>query len=116
MVEDIELVKRPGMAPAHKSAAWERILQAQQHSGLTAKAFASQHGLHADAIYRWREKFKRPSAAASPGFVEFQTPTPPEPGGCALEVHNDQLRVLVHKGCDPQLLRALISILQERSC
>jgi transposase-like protein len=116
MVEQIELVKRSGVTVAVRAAAWERIVQAQRESGLTIRAFASQHDLRASALYRWGAKLRELSPVGSSGFVEIQAPASASEEACALELHGAGVHVRVHNGCEAQLLRTLITLMEERSC
>lgn len=116
MIEEIELVKREGLTPEHRAKAWEKILARQRESGLTAQAFAAEHGLSADAFYRWREKFRKQSEPAESGFVELQASALPGEEPCALELHVQGLHIRVHNHCEARLLQVIVSKLQERSC
>ena len=98
-----------------RRAAWGRVVAAWRESGASAAAFARQHGLRLKALFKWRDKFKTPGVQPpQPCFLELHQPA--AEADCALELRRGDLRVMVHNRCDTQLLRTLITALQEQSC
>ena len=54
---------------------WSAHLSAIDAAGMTAKAYAEQHGLSLPALYYWRKRLKRPSSSNTPtagAFVPVQ--------------------------------------------
>ena len=119
MTGDVQLIRGSGITQAQRRAAWERIVRAWKQSGRSAAAFAQEHGLRANALFRWRDRFSSAaSVSTAPRFVHVHLSGAQEAQErpIALELHVGDLQVRVHNGCEANLLRSLIGILQERPC
>jgi hypothetical protein len=128
MNDDVRVVRGVGVSQVWRREAWGRIVRAWHESGMPAAAFAEQHGLRDKSLFRWQKKLRLAPKPACVGVVEEVTRRPaaaaafdevlpvPSTTAPALELHAGELRVLVHGHCDPDLLRNLIHILQERPC
>ena len=74
------------------AAARARLLAAFDRSGLSAAAFARQHGLHYTTFCGWRHQRAKLKPAAA--FVEVQLTAPPAAGGLLVELGgNARLRI-----------------------
>jgi transposase-like protein len=79
----LEVIKTLGMKTFHgsprrraaRTGAAQRVqlLAAFDHSGLSASAFARQHGIHYTTFCGWRHQ-RRDQGEASPGFVQVELP------------------------------------------
>ncbi|MCP4731485.1 MAG: transposase [Roseibacillus sp.] len=79
-----------------------QILAAWGASGLGKAAFAKEHGLSPNSLYRWQKALK-PS-----GFVEVLVP----PARCPLFVHvGERTRIEVPEGFDASEVRRLVDTL-----
>jgi transposase-like protein len=61
-----------------------QLLAAFDRSGLSAAAFARQHGLHYTTFCGWRHR--QAKARPSPGFVQVELPTPAAPVQLLIEL------------------------------
>ena len=74
----MKISKRISRAPRTDAAQRAQLLAAFDQSGLSAAAFARQHGLHYTTFCGWRQR--RAKSSPSPGFVQVElrpAPTPP---------------------------------------
>ena len=97
---------------------WRKRLQEQQRSRLSIRAYCRSKGLSEPAFYFWRRELKlraRLQTAAQP-FVELQVPVAAA-APLALELLLPQgLRLQIQRGCDLQLVRELLQVLEGRAC
>jgi transposase-like protein len=70
-------------APRTDSARRSELLAAFERSGLSAAAFARQHGVHYTTFCGWR---RRNPAEASPAFVQVELPEPALPVDLVVEL------------------------------
>ena len=61
-----------------------QLLAAFERSGLSAAAFARQHGLNYTTFCGWRQR--QANAEPSPGFVQVDLPTPEDPAEVVIEL------------------------------
>ena len=119
---------------------WQGVIGKQESSGMSAAAFCRQHEVPESSFYNWKRKLKqrrredeskREDQATSPGitlsgaarknptvkFVPLELPTPPtvKPASCEV-VLPDGSRVIVSSQCDPDWLREILQVVQERAC
>lgn len=59
------------MTSQSKTQKWAELLAAHAASGLTKKAFCTQHNLNMATFYRWQRKLSGPELTA-PGFVKLE--------------------------------------------
>jgi broad specificity phosphatase PhoE len=95
---------------------WKQIVEEQQRSSQTAKAFCQERGLREWQFFAWKKRLKE---ASSEPFVEVKVKsgwTDPCPGGepsKAIEVRLKAGRILmVEPGFDGQHLRNLVAVLE----
>lgn len=75
---------------------WRAHVDAWARSGLSAKAFAAQHGLKSDTLYRWRRRLRA-------------APTPPPPAPRLVEVQLEAPAVCELAFADGRVLRFPLS-------
>lgn len=121
-------------AKARREAHWRRLLQRWKQSGLPKTDFAQREKISPDVLYWWdreiqrRDQGRRPAAArsrkrqASPAtrhdtFIPVRViePTPPA-APSSLEVVAGGRLVRVRPGFDPETLRRLVAVLEDRAC
>jgi transposase-like protein len=114
-----------------KEQAWRERLEQQQQSGLSVRAFCSQHNLTVPSFYAWRRTLRqRAGAAANPSSADG----PPSPGPAAGQPFFVPLRLAptattalelllpgglllrVPTGFDADTLRRLLALLRETPC
>jgi len=102
-----------------KEQFWRRMLQLQQRSGLSVRAFCRQHGLSQPSFYAWRRTIAQRDADA-PAFVPLELlpePLPPHTAAAAisgLELLLSRGRVLrIGPTFDVPTLRRLLALLEE---
>ena len=74
------LARSPRTTPARRT----QLLAKFDHSGLSAAAFARQHGIGYTTLCGWRHR--RAKAKASPAFVEVELPGPAAAAELLIEV------------------------------
>ena len=91
-----------------KAALRARLLAAYDRSGLSAAAFARQHGLTYTTFCGWRHR--RAKTKASPGFVQVELPPPPLPVPLVIEV-GTQGRIRIESASQIELAVCLLQAL-----
>ena len=71
--------RRPRTTPARRT----QLLARFDRSGLSAAAFARQHGLNYTTFCGWRQR--RSAVKASPDFVQVELPSPATPSELVVE-------------------------------
>lgn len=95
------------------SSRWARIIHEQQAGGFSIASFCRRRKLSQASFYAWRSRL-RLSEAGGPAFVEVKVKA--SVAGSALELLlPGGSRVLLHHGFDRQLLREVLSVLEDRS-
>jgi len=107
--------------------AWRRHIERQCTSGLTIRDYCCDHDLAESAFYFWRrtiaERDRQASASAppaltTPAFVPvtlIDDISTPASSPIDIYLRGGQ-RLRVRAGCDPQLLAAVLALLEGRSC
>lgn len=96
------------LPPARRTDAARRaqLLAAFDRSGLSAAAFARQHGLHYTTFCGWRQR--RPEAKTSPAFVQVELATPPAAAsGLVIEL-GDRARLRIESASQLPLAAQLL--------
>ena len=93
---------------------WRKHIAAQQHSGLSIRAYAQQHGLQEPAFYWWRRAL-RPAAEASVGAPAFVPVHIESKSGIEIVVRHG-LIVRVLTDADVAVAVRLIQALESASC
>jgi transposase-like protein len=85
-----------------------RLLSAFDRSGLSAAAFARQHGLNYTTFCGWRQR--RGKVKASPEFVQVEAPTPTATAELTIELHG-HARLCIHSASQIELAARLLHAL-----
>ena len=114
MDQDLVIILRAGGAQGLKRAAWERVLDRWQHSGLGAAEFCRQHGIKAKLLFTWRAKLRRqpPPPPAASSFAELEV----LPGYPSIEIHLGLARVLLPFDGTAQRLSMVLLAVREAAC
>ena len=104
-----------------KERYWRGLLRQWRRSGLTAREFCDHQGISQPSLYAWRREIAQRDQqvtttpqATPPTFLKLAVEAAPS---SALEVVLADGRLLrVHSGCDPELLRQVLRLLEEPSC
>ena len=104
-----------------KEKYWRRLLGQWRRSGLTASQFCQQQGISQPSFYAWRWEIAlrdQPATitpqASTPTFVKLALEAA---APSAVEIVLADGRLLrVRSGCDTELLRQLLRLLEEPSC
>jgi transposase-like protein len=84
------------------------VLKQVEASGVSVREFATQHGLDAQRLYRWRAGLGSAAAAAAPAFVEIKPATRP-----VIEVALRSGHVVsVPDGFSEETLRRVVAVLE----
>ena len=102
-------------------ARWRRLIQEQEQSGRTVRAFAADRGLSLSTVYWWRSKLSRrsPTAPVVPAMVEVAVRDIGRPSISAkdrlaafeLQIRGD-MTLRIPPGFDSNELRRLLETLQ----
>jgi transposase-like protein len=97
-----------------REAEWLAIVSEYESSGVTAREFASSHGLSVKSLYGWRARLKSGGSEA-PGraFVAVQLPAPspspaPSSSSAAAVVLLGDVQLRLSSDADPRWAGALV--------
>jgi transposase len=104
-----------------KEKYWRRLLRQWRRSGWTPREFCDQQGISQPSFYAWRREIAlrdQPTTitpqATTPTFVKLALEAA---APSAVEIVLADGRLLrVRSGCDTELLRQLLRLLEEPSC
>jgi len=120
-------------AKARREAHWRRLLQRWKRSGLPKTEFAQREKISPDVLYWWDREIERRDRAGRRGaarppkpgspvtrrgtFIPVRVvgPTPPAVPSTLEVVAGGQV-VRVRPGFDPETLRRLVAVLEDRAC
>ena len=114
---------------------WRSVILKQEASGLSIVGFCRQYKVPVSSFYKWKRKLRqrshedesiaepkptsqviaRDNTAARFVPVEFRS-APPVSRASSEVVLPDGCRVIVPSQCDPEWLREILQVVQERSC
>jgi len=103
-----------GKTNIRSKAAVEKYLTAQRESGLTVEHFCKRHHIALSTFWNWRKRFKaKPDKQPAARFVRIlPVPVAPSP---EIEIRTGPFAITISAGCDPQLLRNVLSVTGELS-
>lgn len=120
-------ISPPGKGPSRNSIKehfWRQTLAEHAAGGQSVRAFCRLRGLSEPSFYGWRRTLEerdrahapRGAGLPGPGFVELrpQAVTSPLPADAPLEIIAGAHRLLIRGGCDRELLRDVLLMLEER--
>ena len=95
---------------------WRKRVEAQLASGLTVRAFARQHSIGAQSLYRWRRWFRRRAAQPQlPALVEVRVAEPVAPAVSTMVVElSSGRRLVLEPGFDTDAVARLVAVLERR--
>ena len=111
-----------------KQRRWLDLVQQWRRSGLTVRAFCGRHRLCEQSFYSWRrallqrgvlvDKHISSEPASTPAFIQLTVdPRPAAEPSSTIDVVLPQGSVVrVRSRFDPDLLRQVLAVLQERPC
>ena len=105
---------KPGPRQYRTRAEKAKIVTAYQHSGLSQRDFALQHGIAASNTQRWVRQFPASAKPVHPAaLVEVPNLLAAQPGPGAYRLHFSQgLQLEVARGFEIGEVRALAQLLQ----
>lgn len=120
-------------AKAKREAHWRQVLDRWRTSALPKTEFARQEGISPDVLGWWYAEIRRrdrpqrrttasarrrsaPARARRPAFVRVRVVEPsPPPSPAALEILAGGHTVRIRPGFDPETLRRLVAVLEDRA-
>ena len=54
---------------------WQELIEQQQQSGISVKAFCYQNGLNPKSFYRYRKQLNGPDKESGSGFIKVESPS-----------------------------------------
>ena len=87
-----------------------QLLAAFDRSGLSAAAFARQHGLNYTTFCGWRQRRDQPKTKTAPAFVEVELPAPLAPVELLIEL-GAHARLRLHSADQMALAARLLQAL-----
>lgn len=96
---------------------WRRVVAGQPRSGLSVLAWCGEHGVSAPSFYVWRQRLAKRAAERQVGRSQLLpveiVRSAADPSVAPLEIElPSRARVHVRPGCDLELLRQVLAILQ----
>ena len=97
---------------------WRRIVSGQPRSGMSVVAWCGEHGVSAPSFYVWRQRLAQRDAERKLRRSQLLpveiTPSATDENVMALEIElPSRARVHVRPGCDLELLRQVLAMLQQ---
>ena len=93
---------------------WQKIVDEQIASGLSAPVFCQEHNLKVSQFYRWRRKFQNLSPVkSSDEFIQLIPSTKGAGSGIRIRIFDD-LFIEIDRGFDPLTLRAAVETLYSK--
>lgn len=97
---------------------WQRIVSEQPRSGLSVLAWCEKRGVSAPSFYVWRQRLAKRDAERKrrrPQLLPVEIiPSAADETASALEIElPNQVRVHVRLGCKLELLRQVLTMLQQ---
>ena len=94
---------------------WRRLIERQQRSGQTVRAFCEKHGVNAWTFYSWRQELvrrdgQRPASRTKFVAVDLKADVPP---AWPIEIAVDGAVVRVAAGADRRLVAEVIAGLKD---
>ena len=94
---------------------WKQQIEQWQQSGLTQAEYCRRNNLKHHQLVYWKKRYLKTETDVSFAAVKLEdlldTPAPPDPASLTVVIDN-QLKVEVTDGFNPQLLRQLIAALR----
>ena len=96
---------------------WRKMVSEQPRSGMSVAAWCGDHGVSAPSFYVWRQRLAQQRAAGRqsrrPHLLPVEIIPAAAQNASALEIElPSQVRVHVGSGCDLELLRQVLTMLQ----
>ena len=93
---------------------WRRLIAGQPESGMSVRAWCGEHGVSAPSFYLWRRKLAR-RKSRRPSLLPVEIiPSMADESRAPLEIElPSRARVRVRPGCDLELLRQVLAMLQQ---
>ncbi|MEJ2726881.1 MAG: hypothetical protein P8175_20055 [Deltaproteobacteria bacterium] len=90
---------------------WQRRVQEQAQSGMSAAAFCKDHQINLQRFYSWRRRFMVQSdAQTTGGFLELVPSSKVHGSGIRIRL-DERLSIELDRGFDPSSLRNAIDVL-----
>ena len=100
-----------------KRSYWKQQIEQWQQTGLTQAEYCRRNNLKHPQLVYWKKRCLKTESAVSFAAVHLEDlldiPAPPNQASIAVVIDN-QFKVEVTEGFDPQLLRQLIAVLRGR--
>ena len=100
------------MTKEDRATYWQRVIQEQAESGLSAAAFCKDHQINPQRFYFWRRRFRDESAASKGGgaFLELVPSSKIQASGIRIRL-DERLSIELERHFDPHTLRNAINAL-----
>jgi len=98
------------MATSSAAQRWSAIIDRQEASGQTVRAFTNAHDINANTLSWWRHKLRRTRRTAPTAFVELHLATTEDTDctGLVLELDAWHARLNIREDTDLDLLRRVM--------
>jgi hypothetical protein len=101
-----------------REQSWRRIIAGQPESGMSVRAWCGEHGVSAPSFYIWRRRLAKLAAERKlrrPQLLPVEiVPSAADENVTPLEIElPSRARVRVRPGCDLELLRQVLTMLQQ---
>jgi len=110
-IVNLEKLGGSTMSREERATHWQRLIQDQAQSGMSAAAFCRENQLNLQRFYFWRRRFKDESDAKATGaFLELVPSCKMQESGIRIRF-SERLSVELDRGFDPHTLRNAIDAL-----
>jgi hypothetical protein len=97
---------------------WRRIVSGQPRSGMSVVSWCGEHGVSAPSFYVWRQRLAKRDAERKlrrPQLLPVEIiASMANESASALEIElPNQVKVRVRSDCEPELLRQVLTMLQQ---
>ena len=99
------------MTKEDRTSYWQKLIQAQAESGLSAAAFCKDNQINPQRFYFWRQRFKDQSDVSEGGaFLELVPSSKIQASGIRIRL-DERLSIELERHFDPHILRNAINAL-----
>ena len=106
------------MTKEDRTTYWQKLIQEQAESGLSAAAFCKDHQINPQRFYFWRRRFKDESDASKEGgaFLELVPSSKIQASGIRIRI-DERVSIELERHFDPCTLRnAIDTLCRQGSC
>ena len=112
------MAKKATRSRADREQFWRELIERQQQSGRSIRAFCESEGVSQPSFYSWRKRLQESNGRPTAQFVPVQIAVesaPARQGRIEILLSNGKC-VRVEPGFDAQVLRDVLAVLEQQPC